>query len=73
MCYVYTNIEIASVNFEICIVREPTTTSGPGLLLARDTGLPVKNATRGGLRRHETDCSLANRLELMLCVVYLGC
>ena len=33
-----TNFEIASVIFEICIVREPATTPGPPLLLARDTG-----------------------------------
>ena len=34
------NIEIASIIFEICIVPEPATTSGTGLLLDRDTGLP---------------------------------
>ena len=34
----YTNFEIASVLFEICIVREPATTPGSLLLLARDTG-----------------------------------
>ena len=32
------NIEIASVILEICNVSEPATTSGPGLLLARDAG-----------------------------------
>ena len=32
------NIEIASIIFEICIVPEPATTSGTGLLLDRDTG-----------------------------------
>ena len=33
------NMEIASIIFEICIVLEPATTSGTGLLLDRDTGL----------------------------------
>ena len=33
------NVEIASIIFEICIVPEPATTSGTGLLLDRDTGL----------------------------------
>ena len=32
------NIEIAPIIFEICIVPEPATTSGTGLLLDRDTG-----------------------------------
>ena len=32
------NIEIASIILEICIVPEPATTSGTGLLLGRDTG-----------------------------------
>ena len=32
------HIEIASIIFEICIVPEPATTSGTGLLLERDTG-----------------------------------
>ena len=31
------NIEIASIIFEICIVPEPATTSGTGLLMDRDT------------------------------------
>ena len=33
------NIEIASIIFEMCIVPEPATTSGAGLLLDRDTGM----------------------------------
>ena len=36
-CVVCMNIEIASAILEICIVPEPATTSGPGLLVARDT------------------------------------
>ena len=39
-----TNSEIASVIFEMCIVREPTTTPGPLLLLARDTGTSVPSS-----------------------------
>ena len=35
------NFEIASVIFEICIVRDPAITPGP-LLLARDTGSKKK-------------------------------
>ena len=37
------NIEIASIRpiFEICIVPEPATTPGTGLLLDRDTGIYV--------------------------------
>ena len=35
------NIEIASIILEICIVPEPATTSGTGLLLDRDTGGPT--------------------------------
>ena len=37
-CVMCMNIEIASIIFEICIVPEPATTSGTGLLLDRDTG-----------------------------------
>ena len=33
------HIEIASIIFEICIVPEPATTSGTGLLLDRFTGV----------------------------------
>ena len=35
------NIEIASIIFEICIVPEPATTSGTGLLLDRDTSVAL--------------------------------
>ena len=38
-CVMCMNIEIASIIFEICIVPEPATTSGTGLLLDRDTGV----------------------------------
>ena len=38
------NIEIASIIFEICIVPEPATTSGTGLLLGRDTGYESDDA-----------------------------
>ena len=31
------NIEIASIIFEICIVPDPATTSGTGLLLDRES------------------------------------
>ena len=34
----YMNIEIASIIFENCIVPEPATISGTGLLLDCDTG-----------------------------------
>ena len=37
-CVMCMNIEIASIIIEICIVPEPATTSGTGLLLDRDTG-----------------------------------
>ena len=37
-CVMCMNIEIASIIFEICVVPEPATTSGTGLLLDRDTG-----------------------------------
>ena len=40
-CVMCMNIEIASIIFEMCIVPEPATTSGTGLLLDRDTG-PVE-------------------------------
>ena len=38
-CVMYKNIEIACVILEICIVSEPATTSGLGLLMARDGGM----------------------------------
>ena len=38
-CVMCMNIEIASVVFEICIIPEPGTTSGTGLLLDRDSGI----------------------------------
>ena len=40
------NMEIASIIFEICIVLEPATTSGTGLLLDRDTGSRKRIATQ---------------------------
>ena len=36
------HVEIASIIFEICIVPEPATTSGTGLLLDRDTGTKAR-------------------------------
>ena len=38
-CVMCMNIEITPIIFEICIVPEPATTSGTGLLLDRDTGM----------------------------------
>ena len=44
------HIEIASIIFEICIVPEPATTSGTGLLLDRDTGMDLGEPWRTGPR-----------------------
>ena len=44
-CLICMNIKIASVILEICIVSEPETTSGPGLILAHDTGTPCDTFT----------------------------
>ena len=41
------NFEIGSVIFEICIVRERATTSGPLLLLASDTDIPARRSLHG--------------------------
>ena len=46
-CVMCMNIEIASIIFEICIVPEPATTSGTGLLLDRDTGCPGDSSSFG--------------------------
>ena len=48
-CVMCMNIEIASIIFEICIVPEPATTSGTGLLLDRDTGGPQFDT---GVKKH---------------------
>ena len=47
------NIEIAFIIFEICIVPEPSTTSGTGLLLDRDR---ERNDNEGRQKRRLRQC-----------------
>ena len=47
LCVMCMHIEIASIIFEMCIVPEPATTSGTGLLLDRDTGVATTTGRPG--------------------------